>query len=128
MCEDVELDEIAKKVVEWMDGWKYFPEHGFHEDPAFIKREAECKSHNPFHSASLLWNSLDVIREVEEALKEEGLRQNYLKELTTLVQGEGLWPQKPSWESIHLWEMITADTETRLRAIHKTLKEAGEIE
>jgi hypothetical protein len=97
---DPELDEIVKELVEWMDGW-YLSNDG----KRFETESIIC----PIFE---LQNSLDLIREIEEAVEDEGLLGEYGLNLNYEIDGLATF---------------MADPKNRLIALHRTFDEAGKL-
>lgn len=108
--QDVTLDEMAEIVTKWMCdnfGWEW-------------EVEGRAKIEG-------LKMSLDVIREVEEVLCKE-YRWGYCVNLCLQILGDGFEKfVNPNLNWGQLEKLVLADSETRLRAIYRTLIEANEI-
>lgn len=111
------LDDMAREVVEWMDGWEYNGGNKF------------GISGNGIYWLSKLYTSLDVIRKVEGVVMKKGLgsggKNTYIRNLWRLVRKE--YSSDVSFSEDKELYLSTADPKTRLRAIYNTLKKAGKL-
>jgi hypothetical protein len=113
--DQVSLDEMARQIVEWMDGWEMLDNyHVTHKEKSkFAITVKDLKT------------SLDVIRVVEEAIKNEGIKSRYGIELRK--QSGSYVVTDTGGKQTKNYGLATADPKTRLRAIYRTLRESGEI-
>jgi hypothetical protein len=66
-----------------------------------------------------LSESLDLIREIEEAVEDCGLTEHYMAQLQSIIGAVRC--------ELSLYDAVTADPEPRLRALRRTLRGAGEV-
>jgi hypothetical protein len=97
---DPELDEIIRDIVEWMDGWEWY-EGGFYK---------MC-------SVEMLMTSPGLVIEIRKAIVDEGYEVSYGKQFEKFEPPLDFSPT----------EELLLDIEPRLRTLHRTLREAGEI-
>jgi hypothetical protein len=116
---DPELDHIIRDLVEWMDGWENHTSNLGNSVIKFEDREEFCGHMSVKCSIEELKQSLDLIREIEEAVEDCGLTEHYMAQLQSIIGAVRC--------ELSLYDAVTAEPEPRLRALHRTLREEGEI-
>jgi hypothetical protein len=115
MKTDPGIGEVVRDLVEWMDGWEWIVRH---------TREAIKINGSEMIEWTEIKQSLDIVREIEVTVEGEGLLENYSRNLRHEVID---FDYATSISYGDFGKGVTADPKPRLRALHKTLREEGEI-
>jgi hypothetical protein len=138
MKTDPEPDEIIRELVEWMDGWELWTKDNDRDELYFKNEDGDI------WNIEVIKQSLDLTREIEVAVRDNpvdtdkryiDLGTKYVKKLSHIANGFETNDSEYDFLSARLaqdigdWEeaLIYADPKPRLIALHRTLKESGEI-
>jgi hypothetical protein len=125
---DHDLDAKIKELVEWMDRWECHEWRDQAPNGAiFTQRAIETKD-DDFRPEELR-DSLDLVREIEDEVELSSLWSNYAVNLF-IESGYFKGDNKKSYFELtkkDIYVIATADSKPRLIALHRTLKESGEI-
>jgi hypothetical protein len=118
MKTDPDINEAIRELVEWMDGWELEAEY----DDYTAIRDIEGGYWFPLNDIK---QSLDLIREIEEAVEDMDLATQYVANLSSLC-GSAWSGGEYVVETDE--QAVLSDPEPRIRALRRTLREEGEIE
>jgi hypothetical protein len=125
---DSDIDEVVRDLVEWMDGWEIRNyESEFVEDEVVTETSVLNEStHSKVFGIDTLKQSLDLIREIEDAVLEDNELSygDYMDRRYKMVYPEGSSNFESPGET---YAVDRQGPKPRLRALHRTLREVGEI-
>lgn len=116
---DPDIDVICKELVEWMDGWELYS--SFTDDGVGWKKESsDVPIARPF---DMIKQSLDLVREIEEAVGNQLGKVEYYSNVAVLLD----FPSEGGLRTEQEAELLYLKPKTLLIALHRTLREAEEI-